>query len=442
MWDMIRIGYLLFEIMAVLQGLKCYYGKKTGKKIYDAIMILSDVAIMEGIMEGMIPSFFTITPYIMLFLYCGLNYGFEVKKISINLCLGLGMTCVCQFIFSCIYCMVFQINTLDYKAMLCINIGIFLLYIFLLPKLKPEKISVLFQKINVWLGIPVLVCVTFFAYGIYLIRTQWKIPVFEILLLIVCYIMTVVLMIRICVAKVKRKQAEKDLKIYKDYAESFSGLIEQMRMRQHEFDNHIHTIYSQHVLYQTYGELVTAQKEYCELVMSHNKFQKLLCNGNSAIIGFLYGKFVQFEKMGIPIEYHINIQQLSGPIPIHIYVEILGILLNNAVEYYLQKEMHALLKIWLIESKDNIYIKTASKLAHENDMDLDMFFQKGYSKKGKNRGWGLYHVKHICEEYGLNIVCETEEFESEAWLVFKLNIPVKNRKTIFRDTDIPLKTAN
>ena len=51
-------------------------------------------------------------------------------------------------------------------------------------------------------------------------------------------------------------------------------------------------------------------------------------------------------------------------------------------------------------------------------------------------------MKHICEEYSINIICETDEIENEDWLVFKLDIPVKNRKAIFQDTDIPLKTAN
>lgn len=442
MQDMLRIGYLLFEIMAILQGLKCFYGKKVRNRLYDAIVILSDVVIMEGIMEGMIPSFFAIMPYVMLILYCGVNYGFEVKKISINLCLGLGMTSVLQFVFSCGYCMVFQMNTLTYKDMLYINIAIYLIYLLVLVKLKVEKLSSLLQKKGVMLGVPLMFCVILFAYGIYLVRVQWKIPILEIVLLIVCYLLTIIMVTLICISKMKRKQTEKDLKIYKDYAGSFSGLIEQMRMRQHEFDNHIHTIYSQHVLYQTYDELVNAQKEYCELVTGHNKFQKLLCNGNSAIIGFLYGKFVQIEKMGIPIEYHINIQQLSGYIPLHIYVEIMGILLNNAVEYYLQKKIIAPVKVWLIESEDKIYIKTASMIVDERDVEIDLFFQKGYSKKEKNRGWGLYHMKHICEEYSLNIICETDEFENEDWLVFKLDIPVKNRKAIFQDTDIPLKTAN
>ena len=87
-------------------------------------------------------------------------------------------------------------------------------------------------------------------------------------------------------------------------------------------------------------------------------------------------------------------------------------------------------------------MKTASKIADERDVNLDMLFQKGYSKKGKNRGWGLYHIKHICQEYNLNIICETDESENEKWLIFKLNIPIKNKRTIFRDMDIPLKTTN
>ena len=376
---MLRIGYLLFEIMAVLLGLKCFYGKAPRKKMYGVIVVLSEIVIMEGIMEGMIPSFFAILPYIMLIFYCGFNYGFDAKKISINLCLGLGMTSVFQFVFSCGYCALFQVNTLNYKDVFIINLGIYLLFLLILSRMNLGKLSGLLQKKSVLFGIPLLFSVMIFAYGLFQVRTQWGIPVLEILLLISGYLLTIILVVIICISKIKRKQAEKDLQLYKDYATSFSGLIEQMRMRQHEFDNHIHTIYSQHVVYQTYDELVKAQKEYCDLVTGHNKYQKLLCNGNSAMIGFLYGKFVQIEKMGIPIEYHVNIQQLSGYIPLHIYVEIMGNLINNAVEYYLQKEILAPIKVWLIESEEKICMKTASRIADERDLDLDLFFQKGYT---------------------------------------------------------------
>ena len=53
---------------------------------------------------------------------------------------------------------------------------------------------------------------------------------------------------------------------------------------------------------------------------------------------------------------------------------------------------------------------------------LSNFFDKGYSKKGENRGLGLYNVKKICEEYGLEIALSYEsENESEnGWLSFKV----------------------
>lgn len=54
--------------------------------------------------------------------------------------------------------------------------------------------------------------------------------------------------------------------------------------------------------------------------------------------------------------------------------------------------------------------------------EIQNFFSKGYSKKGTNRGLGLYNVKTICNEYGLDLECKNELLDNCNWLVFKVKI--------------------
>ena len=205
--------------------------------------------------------------------------------------------------------------------------------------------------------------------------------------------------------KIKAKEIETELKMHKLYAGSFQGLIENIRLRQHEFDNHINTIYSQHYIYETYDELVKAQDTYCKVISKDNRFNKLLKASNPIISGFLYGKFVELEKLGVEIEYHIKIRELDIGIPIYKIVEILGDLLNNAVEAMEKVEGTRKLYVSLVED-EKFAIEVRNESPYIDYNEIDKFFVKGYSSKGGNRGLGLHNVKNICIEYSLKIYCE------------------------------------
>ena len=56
---------------------------------------------------------------------------------------------------------------------------------------------------------------------------------------------------------------------------------------------------------------------------------------------------------------------------------------------------------------------------------LGNFFNKGYSKKGENRGIGLYNIKQICEEYGMEIASKNIEIDGSNWLSFLITLQQK-----------------
>ena len=230
---------------------------------------------------------------------------------------------------------------------------------------------------------------------------------------------------RLSVYKIKAKEAETELKMQKVYADSFNGLINNIRLRQHEFDNHINAIYSQHYIYKTYEELVDAQRNYCQMILKENRFNKLLSSGNPIIVGFLYGKFIEIEKMGIEIEYKVNAKNLDIEIPVHKIVEILGDLLNNAVEALMV--MDGKRNLYIGMEDNNTIIEVRNRSPYIDYSEIMTFFIKGYSKKGDGRGLGLYNVKQICNENELDIICQNIEEGGVNWLTFRV---VKKKGTI------------
>ena len=219
--------------------------------------------------------------------------------------------------------------------------------------------------------------------------------------------------------KIKAKETEIELKMHQLYSESFQGLIDNIRIKQHEFDNHINAIYGQHFSNLTYDELVEAQKNYCKVVVKDNRFNKLLAQDNPVIRGFLFGRFVELDKMGIEINYQVSIKELDIGVPAYKLVEILGDLMNNAAEALaLDAERHKLF-VGIVES-DEFYIEVRNESQYIEYDVLEKFFDVGYSKKGENRGLGLYNVKQICEEFKLDIMLQNIEIEGVNWLSFKI----------------------
>lgn len=222
--------------------------------------------------------------------------------------------------------------------------------------------------------------------------------------------------------KIKAHQAEAELRLHKLYETTFQNLIEDICARQHEFDNHINAIFSQHFLYETYDELVAAQKEYCKDIINENHYNKLLSKGNPIILGFLYGKFSEAEKRGIDISYKINIDDLECRVPIYKIVELLGNLIKNAVEALESEPDTNKLQVVMREENSVILIKVANESKTVNYGEIQQFFKKGYSKKGKGRGYGLYNVKRICDEYRAQIQCNIKNDEDSNWLMFTVII--------------------
>ena len=76
----------------------------------------------------------------------------------------------------------------------------------------------------------------------------------------------------------------------------------------------------------------------------------------------------------------------------------------------------------MVERPELITIEVSNESEEIDYKRIQDFFKKGYSEKGKNRGYGLYNVKKICEEYGIAISCENKMIENKNWIVFGLLI--------------------
>lgn len=76
----------------------------------------------------------------------------------------------------------------------------------------------------------------------------------------------------------------------------------------------------------------------------------------------------------------------------------------------------------MLENQENISIVVSNECEKVEYEKFDKFFEKGFSGKGENRGYGLYNVKKISKDYNIQISCENKNIESANVMVFSLII--------------------
>lgn len=412
---------LLLEALSVVLCVHYLYGEKFKLDIVTVSYLSIYMIIMAGINYYDLPQIYTMITYPIMFIYCGIRFGFKVKTIIINNVLYLILVGGLQFLVSSLFYYIFKIRFFQDTRLLAINSIVFIIVLFLLPKCMLNKISIYWQdKERVYI---IALCISIASTGYWLI--QYKkvegIGIFQSGLLFVSILLICFLVFQLGKYKIKSKEIETELKMQRLYADSFQNLIESIRMRQHEFDNHIQTIYDQHYAYSTYEDLVNAQKEYYEAVAKDNRYNKLLTAGNPVLIGFLYGQFVEAERHNIEVSYKVTIGEFNVGVPIYKIIEILGNFIKNAIEALEISELEKRLHVSVIETEGEFEIEVRNVSRRFTYDEIDMFFKKGYSEKGTNRGLGLYNVKNICSEYMLNLYCNNKTIDNCNWLYFLVN---------------------
>ena len=183
-----------------------------------------------------------------------------------------------------------------------------------------------------------------------------------------------------------------------------------MRKKQHDFHNHITAIYSHHLMAKDYDTLVALQKKYCDEIMEENRYARLLSSNSPIVIAFLYSKFIEAESKECRVIYDIKVDELQCKIPDYKLIEVLGILVDNAIEAV---QDYDLKNIWveMREMTDIIHVAVKNNSRYYKQEELIQLMGMGYSTKAPNRGIGLSKAKDILMEYecDLRIYCEENE---------------------------------
>lgn len=224
-------------------------------------------------------------------------------------------------------------------------------------------------------------------------------------------------------AERENKYKSKELQMYKTYTNAFEDTIKTVRLRQHEFENHINAILCMQYMINSYDDLIEAQTKYCKMILQENKFNKLLSlKIEPILIGFLYSKFTKAYEKGILTTYTINVTKYEEFIRIYDLIELIGIIYDNAVDKLEKSSMEKRILFKLLEIEDRLILEIDNISELYKNNEIEKFGEFGYSTKSGHNGIGLCRVKDIVNQANGKLYVQNLEYEKNNYLSFYIEL--------------------
>lgn len=214
----------------------------------------------------------------------------------------------------------------------------------------------------------------------------------------------------------------KELENYEKYLPIVEEMVGYIRLQQHDFNNHLQAIQMLPLTHTDYSSLKQAVMTYggsAGLIPAHLDVLKL---NMKLVAGFLISKSEEcmLRKRNIQIE--IKNYSLQTIVPEYKLIEIMGILVDNAIEAS-SEEQYIYIQINSVENQVHFYI---SNPGPELTPQLrGLFFTKGYSTKQydkKQHGLGLYKLKKIADRYNGMIILDNKVTDGQMLVCFEVRI--------------------
>lgn len=423
---MVRDIMGLMEILSFLYMVAAVYNVKMKYNIYTVVFIVSELFLLSGINNHGFSPYFLGLSYLFMFIYCLVNYNSGVKKTIVNCVLASIAISIVQML--CYFMVTFIgikfLITVEQKEM-SISILYLVITLALSKNFRLAEMSEFLLKRNKLLyAIGIFILIVFGSQMLGMKKEHYIDGRYG---FSVAYF-ALILVLLVWEWQKTRGEAEKrkaQLELNRIYYEAYEGLIHSIRERQHDFKNHLNAIEGMIYSTDSYDELVTQQKKYLQSISGNMELTKLLTLvENPLIAGFLNYKVSSAQKIGIDARYNCILPKCEMKIPEFQIVEMMGILLDNALEEMESKDLVSKILDIELETENNKLKFTVANTYDDSSINIAKIFESGYSGKGSNRGIGLSKLKHMINENNGEICVLQEKIDDIPVLRIQLAVNI------------------
>ncbi|MFP3823105.1 sensor histidine kinase, partial [Streptococcus sp. TATVAM-FAB21] len=202
---------------------------------------------------------------------------------------------------------------------------------------------------------------------------------------------------------------EQELRYLSAYSKKVEGLYEELRAFRHDYANILVSLKEGidrkdiGMIQKIYESVLEDSADFIQ----NSKFNisRLANIEDDAIKSLLSAKFLEAEANHIEVDLEVK-EKIGAPdIPLLDYIRLLAILCDNAIEAALEAERPAITIACFYQ--DDEYVLIVDNTTKEEQVPVDLIYQKDYSSKGHGRGIGLTTIHQMMRKYP-NLTVETD----------------------------------
>ena len=407
--------YTLIEICNIICCLHFIHNKKVKIDIQSILLICTDSILFELINIYDVNRNLSMLMYFLIFIYIIAEFGADIKCAVVANLIYVIVLGVGQLVGVLILTLLRLESLADSLSAIVINLIAFIILLLIRRELHSLYKFVIRKNFMVFAAF--LISFLVIIKGIVQYKKEMETSVGQFMMLLLVGSLTCILVYSWQNEKENKAKVERELQMHKMYDNSFASLIATMRKKQHEFHNHLQAIVGMHYMLKTYEELVEEQQKYVGTLLHENKFYGLLSSNWPVLAGFLYSKFLEADAKGIGIKYTLGVELEMCRIPEFVMIEILGILLDNAIEAVENPMIYV--RVVKEESFSVQVANTIEDMTYGNVMRL---FDEGYSSKKGHQGLGLHKIAEYGQRYHFEPRVLKINFEERDCLVMIIDL--------------------
>lgn len=230
---------------------------------------------------------------------------------------------------------------------------------------------------------------------------------------------------------VKISEDKKVLEVQNMYKPILLDIVEETRRKQHDFKNYLNTI-NAIVEVTSEKEVKHELRKYImSLKYSNDIIEDIIYIENIIIKAIVYNKLCDAERLNIKFLFNVTNNSLDNSLNDYEISDILNNLLDNAFQAVINgtEDKIVILNI-CAEGNANIVEVRNSGITIKPD-NIENIFKRGFStKKGGNRGYGLFNIKEIAKKNGSDVELSFEDNYTVFKMLFNQRAKVSNTSNI------------
>ncbi|WP_243832476.1 sensor histidine kinase [Orenia marismortui] len=219
----------------------------------------------------------------------------------------------------------------------------------------------------------------------------------------------------------KMVEYETEFKIQQVKLKENKKLIDSLRSQKHDFLNHLQTIYGMIQL-----DKKNQAKDYIKSLnkdLSRINFKEDILS-DSILDSILISKKLEASKVGIKFDCRVEVGVEDVNFPIDKLFRVLSNLIDNAIDAVKDAEIKGIIIVKGIDKGEEYLLSVYnSRSVIEDDLKAKIF-EAGFSTKGEERGFGLYIIKSLIEEFGGKLKLESKPGYGTEFLCYLKKVSV------------------